>query len=75
MELSPLGPASKMVIVYEDGKTEEFFMDQFKPSTFAKNTKVLNDMINDFIVKGYQLESANNSASSEGIFGTYLFSK
>ena len=67
--------ASKMVIVYEDGKTEEYVLDQFKSNTLAKNTKTINDMINDFIVKGYQLENANSNLTDGGLFSTYLFSK
>lgn len=62
-------------VVYEDGKTEEYRIDALEYEKFTKNTKVLNDIINDFSAKGYKLESTNLAGSNGSLFSVYLFSK
>jgi hypothetical protein len=66
-----MGGGSKIVIVYEDGKTEEQDIDVSKPSNYLPNAVKLAQSINYIATKGYELVT-----SSSGDFqSTYVFIK
>jgi hypothetical protein len=66
-----MGGGSKIVIVYEDGKTEEQDLDVLKPGNYSPNAVKLAQAINGIANKGYELVSS----SSGDYQGTYLFTK
>jgi len=53
--------AAKIVIAYEDGKTEELALNRFVSKNFVSNTKIINDAINGLSIKGYELLSVSGT--------------
>lgn len=65
-----------IVIAYEDGKMEEYEIGSLKE--IAKNTKTMNDLLNDFVAKGYKLEFFTTTGTTRAhgdVLTTYLMSK
>jgi hypothetical protein len=68
---TPILSSPIIIIAHEDGKIEEFGMS----TDFKKNTKTINDIINDYVVKGYKLEHFSTGLSNATILTTCLMSK
>ena len=66
---------SFMVIVDEDGKTEEVLFDKFKIDNITPNTIKVNSMVNDISKKGYDLFSHCSNAIGGLLIDTYTFTK
>lgn len=49
---------SKMAVVYENGKIEEFEMDSWGSKTFNSNSLKINQALNMLASKGYDLVSS-----------------
>lgn len=47
--------AGKIVIVYEDGKSEEIILEKLHAKTFVANAIKINQAINGIANKGYEL--------------------
>jgi hypothetical protein len=56
-----MGGSSKIMIVYEDGKTEEIELEKYSVSNFLPNTVKINKAINDISNKGYELFSVTGA--------------
>jgi hypothetical protein len=66
------GLDTKIVIVYEDGNTEEIDLDKFKPSSHTSNAKKINEAINSVANKGYELIAMSGT---DLVTNTYIFVK
>lgn len=58
---APRQPDPKIIIVYEDEKTEEIALEHTKESTYVSNTIKINRTLNSLAEKGYELVSASDS--------------
>ena len=56
-----IGGGSKIMIVYEDGKTEEIELEKYAVGNFLPNTVKINQTINDLSNKGYELFSVTGA--------------
>ena len=55
------GKGSKIMIVYEDGKTEEIELEKYAVDNFLPNTVKINQAINNISNKGYELFSVTGA--------------
>lgn len=62
---------SKIVIVDEKGRVEEFEMGNLKTKTYVENTKLINETLNKVAARGYELSSSTNC----GVATNYVFEK
>ncbi|MCC6684551.1 MAG: hypothetical protein IT247_05730 [Bacteroidia bacterium] len=62
---------SKIVIAYENGKTEEMELGTLKPDNFVANAIKINETINTISAKGYTLLSVSGALN----ISTYTFVK
>ncbi len=75
VEQPGLAANSFMVIVDENGKTEEMLFDKFKVDNIAPNTIKVTATVNDIAKKGYDLFSHSSSAIGGLMIDTYTFTK
>jgi hypothetical protein len=61
----------KMIVIYEDGKTEEFALDKFTAKNFVAVSLKVNQTINNIASKGYELVSSTGGDN----ITTYIFQK
>jgi hypothetical protein len=67
---------SKITIVDENGKVEEFDLDKLRSKNLADNAKKVNDVFNNLSKKGYALiNSTTASWGADGFISTYIFEK
>jgi len=52
---------SKILIIYEDGKTEEIELKASKPNNWVFNKTKIVETLNNMSAKGYELFSVDNS--------------
>lgn len=69
---SALGNFSKIMIVYEDGKTEEIALERSATNNLLNNAIVINNTINTISSKGYELVSSHGIGDQ---VSTYTFVK
>lgn len=69
---STLGNFSKIMIVYEDGKTEEIALERSASTNLLNNAIVINNTINTISNKGYELVSSHGLGDQ---VSTYTFVK
>lgn len=69
---SALGNFSKIMIVYEDGKTEEIALERSTTNNLLNNAIVVNNTINAISSKGYELVSSHGIGDQ---VSTYTFVK
>jgi len=69
---SALGNFSKIMIVYEDGKTEEIVLERSASTNWLNNSIVINNTINAISNKGYELVSSHGLGDQ---VSTYTFVK
>lgn len=69
---SALGNFSKIMIVYEDGKTEEIALERSTTNNLLNNAIVINNTINAISSKGYELVSSHGIGDQ---VSTYTFVK
>lgn len=58
---APRMPDAKIIIVYEDEKTEEIALENTKESTYLPNTVKINRTLNSLAEKGYELIAASDT--------------
>lgn len=58
---------SKIIIVYEDSKSEEIPLQRMNPRNWTTNKIKITETLNSMSTKGYELVSTDNS--------TYIFQK
>jgi len=75
VEQPGLAANSFMVIVDENGKTEEVMFDKFKVDNITPNTIKINTMVNDISKKGYDLFSMSSNSIGGLLIDTYTFTK
>jgi hypothetical protein len=56
-----IGKGSKIIIVYENGKTEEIELEKYNVDNFLANTITINQAINNVSSKGYELISVTGA--------------
>jgi hypothetical protein len=61
-----------IIIIYEDGQSEQIQLGKFKESNFLSNTKKINETINVIANKGYELFSVSGN---DIMTSTYIFIK
>jgi hypothetical protein len=69
---SALGNFSKIMIVYEDGKTEEIALERSASTNLLNNAILINNSINAISSKGYELVSSHGIGDQ---VTTYTFVK
>ena len=69
---STLGNFSKIMIVYEDRKTEEIALERSATNNLLNNAIVINNTINAISSKGYELVSSHGIGDQ---VSTYTFVK
>ena len=69
---SAIGNFSKIMIVYEDGKTEEIALERSATTNLLNNAIVINNTINTISSKGYELVSSHGIGDQ---VSTYTFVK
>lgn len=75
VEQPGLAANSFMVIVDENGKTEEVLFDKFKVDNITPNTIKVNTMVNDISKKGYDLFQMSSNSIGGLLIDTYTFTK
>ena len=70
-----LAANSFMVVVDENGKTEEILFDKFKVDNITPNTIKVNTMVNDISKRGYDLFQMSSNAIGGLLIDTYTFTK
>jgi hypothetical protein len=63
-----IGGSSKIIIVYEDNKTEEIELEKFKIGNFTGNTIKVNTAINNLASKGYELISSTGLDTQRAMY-------
>jgi len=53
---------SKILIIYEDSKSEEIPLEKLKSSTYSANRTKINEALNTMATKGYELVSVDNQS-------------
>jgi hypothetical protein len=56
-----VGNGSKILIVYEDGRSEEIELEKYTVSNFLPNTIKINNALNDLSKGGYELVSVTGA--------------
>ena len=69
------GGGSRIVIINEEGNTEEIDLGKYKGDGMAENGKVINKVLNDLSVKGYDLHSTNGGLAEGKMHSEYIFIK
>lgn len=75
VEQPGLAANSFMVVVDENGKTEEVLFDKFKIDNITPNTIKVNTMVNDISQKGYDLFQMSSNSIGGLLIDTYTFTK
>jgi hypothetical protein len=69
------GVDSKIIILYEDGRSKEVELEKFHAKNFKSNSKKIHDVVNGIASQGYSLVSHSCGNGDVLIIGTYLFVK
>lgn len=75
VEQPGLAANSFMVVVDENGKTEEVLFDKFKIDNITPNTIKVNTMVNDISKRGYDLFQMSSNSIGGLLIDTYTFTK
>ncbi len=75
VEQPGLAANSFMIVVDENGKTEEMLFDKFKVDNITPNTIKINTMVNDIAKKGYDLFGMSSNSIGGLLIDTYTFVK
>ena len=73
-EINGMNPSS-LIIIDEEGKTEEISLKGLKTRNMAENLSVIHAKLNEIKNKGYTLVSSNGGNSDNIICNTYIFEK
>ncbi len=66
---------AKIIIVYEDGKSEEIGLQPYSEKTETDNLKKVNEVINELKAKGYFLISQSTTGEQGSLVTDYTFLK
>jgi hypothetical protein len=66
-----MGGGSKILIVYEDGKTEEIELEKYSVGNMLPNSVKINQAVNYLSDKGYELSTVTGAETSS----LYVFIK
>lgn len=66
---------SFILIIDENGKTEEIELEKFRAKNITSNALKLSEIINNKGAKGYELVTATSSGDQYIIVNTYIFVK
>ena len=67
---------SKITVVDENGKIEEFELDKLRAKNLVENTKKINDVFNSLSKKGYVLVNSTSAGfMTDGLLNTFIFEK
>lgn len=66
---------AKIIIVYEDGRSEEIGLQPYSEKTETDNLKKINEVINQLKSKGYFLISQSTTGEQGALVTDYSFLK
>jgi hypothetical protein len=66
---------SKIVIIDENGDTEEIALDKFRSKNFTDNSKKIHEVLNQMAARGYRCVSSGSGNGDALIISTYMFEK
>lgn len=66
---------SMMYIAYPDGTVEEIPLKRFTKGDLSENLQLINEKLNEFYLKGYQLENSFGGSSDGAVISTYILSR
>lgn len=66
---------SKIIIVYEDGRTEEVELLSFNEKNETENVKTITAALNALRAKGYKLVSCSTTGDQGALVSEYVFEK
>lgn len=67
---------SKINVVDENGKIEEFELEKLRSKNLGDNAKKINDVFNNLSKKGYTLVNSTSAGfGADGLLNTFIFEK
>jgi hypothetical protein len=67
---------SKITVVDEMGKTEEYGLEKLRSKNLADNTKTINAVFNSLSKKGYTLVNSTSAGfGTDGLLNTFIFER
>lgn len=67
---------SKITVVDENGKVEEYELEKLRAKNLADNAKKINDVLNSLSRRGYVLVNSTSAGfGTDGLLNTFIFSK
>lgn len=67
---------SKITVVDENGRAEEFELEKLRSKNLSDNVKKINTVLNALSQKGYALVNSTSSGwGQDGVLNTFIFEK